>query len=110
MRQGTQHVRVRSWCNHVDMLLWTFGTQCRLVQGWDKTYCLQFVEKEYDEIHFFGDKTFEVRPPWASKCVCISVAAGQTVENSTPCGMLLSVVRCALPRMLQVSAETATCS
>ncbi len=29
-------------------------------QGWDKTYCLQFVEKEYDTIHFFGDKTFEV--------------------------------------------------
>ncbi|KAH7890712.1 eukaryotic phosphomannomutase [Phlebopus sp. FC_14] len=27
--------------------------------GWDKTYCLQFVEKEgFDEIHFFGDKTF----------------------------------------------------
>ena len=29
-------------------------------QGWDKTYCLQFVEAEYPEIHFFGDKTFEV--------------------------------------------------
>lgn len=26
-------------------------------KGWDKTYCLQFVEKEYEEIHFFGDKT-----------------------------------------------------
>jgi phosphomannomutase len=26
--------------------------------GWDKTYCLQFVEKSgYKEIHFFGDKT-----------------------------------------------------
>lgn len=25
--------------------------------GWDKTYCLQFVENIYDEIHFFGDKT-----------------------------------------------------
>ncbi|XP_065882651.1 phosphomannomutase 2-like [Dysidea avara] len=26
--------------------------------GWDKTFCLQFVEKEgYKEIHFFGDKT-----------------------------------------------------
>lgn len=29
-------------------------------QGWDKTYCLQFVEKDYGTIHFFGDKTFEV--------------------------------------------------
>ncbi|KAK9835014.1 hypothetical protein WJX81_004615 [Elliptochloris bilobata] len=28
-------------------------------KGWDKTYCLQFVEKDFDEIHFFGDKTFE---------------------------------------------------
>jgi phosphomannomutase len=28
-------------------------------KGWDKTYCLQFVENDYDEIHFFGDKTHE---------------------------------------------------
>lgn len=28
--------------------------------GWDKTYCLRFLQEEdYDEIHFFGDKTFE---------------------------------------------------
>ena len=27
-------------------------------QGWDKTYCLQYLEGQYDEIHFFGDKTF----------------------------------------------------
>lgn len=28
--------------------------------GWDKTYCLNFIQdKDYDEIHFFGDKTFE---------------------------------------------------
>ena len=26
-------------------------------KGLDKTYCLQFVEGIYDEIHFFGDKT-----------------------------------------------------
>ncbi|CAJ0604157.1 unnamed protein product [Cylicocyclus nassatus] len=25
--------------------------------GWDKTYCLQYVEKDFDVIHFFGDKT-----------------------------------------------------
>jgi hypothetical protein len=30
----------------------------RRIVGWDKTYCLQHVEKEgYTEIHFFGDKT-----------------------------------------------------
>jgi phosphomannomutase len=28
--------------------------------GWDKTYCLKFVEKKgFKEIHFFGDKTYE---------------------------------------------------
>lgn len=28
--------------------------------GWDKTYCLQHVEKEgFKNIHFFGDKTYE---------------------------------------------------
>jgi len=27
--------------------------------GWDKTYCLNYLPKEeFDEIHFFGDKTF----------------------------------------------------
>lgn len=28
-------------------------------RGWDKTYCLQHVEKEgvFTKIHFFGDKT-----------------------------------------------------
>jgi len=28
--------------------------------GWDKTYCLKYIKSEdYDEVHFFGDKTFE---------------------------------------------------
>jgi phosphomannomutase len=28
--------------------------------GWDKTYCIQFLEKDgFKEIHFFGDKTFK---------------------------------------------------
>jgi len=28
--------------------------------GWDKTYCLKFIEpKDFDTIHFFGDKTFK---------------------------------------------------
>lgn len=25
--------------------------------GWDKTYCLQFVQSNFDQIHFFGDRT-----------------------------------------------------
>ena len=24
-------------------------------KGWDKSFCLQFIEKEYDDIHFWGD-------------------------------------------------------
>ena len=28
--------------------------------GWDKTFCLKFIEKDYDVIHFWGDKTYEV--------------------------------------------------
>lgn len=27
--------------------------------GWDKTFCLQYVEKDFEEIHFFGDKTYQ---------------------------------------------------
>ncbi|KAG8663889.1 phosphomannomutase isoform X2 [Manihot esculenta] len=27
-------------------------------QGWDKTYCLRYLD-EFDEIHFFGDKTYK---------------------------------------------------
>lgn len=30
-------------------------------RGWDKTYCLQFLT-EFDEVHFFGDKTYQVNP------------------------------------------------
>ena len=26
-------------------------------RGWDKTYCLQFISEDYDDIYFFGDKT-----------------------------------------------------
>lgn len=26
--------------------------------GWDKTFCLRFL-KDYQEIYFFGDKTYE---------------------------------------------------
>ncbi|MCO5576663.1 hypothetical protein L7F22_030478 [Adiantum nelumboides] len=28
-------------------------------KGWDKTYCLQYIENEFTEIHFFGDKTYK---------------------------------------------------
>lgn len=33
--------------------------------GWDKTYCLRFVENEgFDTIHFFGDKAFKGGNDW----------------------------------------------
>ena len=28
-------------------------------KGWDKTYCLQFIENVYEDIHFFGDKCYK---------------------------------------------------
>ena len=37
------------------------------LQGWDKTYCLQFVEEDFDVIHFFGDKTY----PVSQSCQCL---------------------------------------
>ena len=34
--------------------------------GWDKTYCLRHVEDEgFEEIHFFGDKTYQVCGCWS---------------------------------------------
>ncbi len=37
------------WCG--------FGPLTRVMQGWDKTYCLQHVTSDnFTEIHFFGDK------------------------------------------------------
>lgn len=27
-------------------------------EGWDKTYCLRFIDEKVKTIHFFGDKTF----------------------------------------------------
>jgi len=44
-----------------DKLQYSIGGQISFdvfPKGWDKTYCLQFLQG-YDEIHFFGDKTFE---------------------------------------------------
>ena len=41
--------------------------------GWDKTYCLRFVERDFGDIHFFGDKTYKVRgasPTLDSLCSC----------------------------------------
>ncbi|CAL5382453.1 unnamed protein product [Camellia sinensis] len=28
-------------------------------QGWDKTYCLRYVD-DFHEIHFFGDKIYKI--------------------------------------------------
>lgn len=42
-----------------DTIIFVLGGQISIdvfPEGWDKTYCLKFVS-EFDEIHFFGDKT-----------------------------------------------------
>jgi len=28
-------------------------------KGWDKSFCLQYVEKDYEVIHFYGDKCYK---------------------------------------------------
>jgi phosphomannomutase len=43
-------------------------------KGWDKTYCLQHIENAgFEEIHFFGDKTYKVS--------CIFTSEQQTKYN-----------------------------
>jgi len=38
--------------------------------GWDKTYCLRHVEDEgFEEIHFFGDKTYQVSVDYSHRKV-----------------------------------------
>ena len=45
--------------------------------GWDKTYALKHVEDEgFEEIHFFGDKTYKVRVPTPSFPILISIHQG----------------------------------
>ena len=45
-----------------DSLKFSIGGQISVdcfPHGWDKRYCLQFVEQHYSDIHFFGDKCYE---------------------------------------------------
>jgi hypothetical protein len=52
----------------IGIMVFTTTTQKFQVfpQGWDKTYCLRYLE-EFQEIHFFGDKTYKVicLPYWS---------------------------------------------
>ena len=78
------------------------------MQGWDKTYCLQFVEKEYDEIHFFGDKTFEARPLWArhaGAALSLQLSPRNQIAQRNDAQFACYAVL----RMLQVSLETPAC-
>ena len=68
-------------------------------KGWDKTYCLQFVEG-FDEIHFLGDKTYPVRAlgcngvqtSLASSCLLCGkrgvIGAVATAKSATPTALL----------------------
>ncbi|AIO02341.1 phosphomannomutase, putative [Leishmania panamensis] len=48
-------------------------------KGWDKTYCLQFVEEEFKNIHFFGDKTSEGGNDY--EIFCDSRTVGHSVKT-----------------------------
>ena len=55
------------------------------VQGWDKTYCLQFIP-EFKTVHFFGDKTYpvSVRVRECLNCVCVCVWGGGSDKCRQP--------------------------
>ena len=58
-------------------------TSAPRTQGWDKTYCLQFVKPDFDEIHFFGDKTFQGGNDYE---ICVSAdTLGHTVTGPGVC-------------------------
>ena len=39
-------------------------------KGWDKSFCLQYIEHDFDEIHFFGDKCLPVYYIyWCLSCI-----------------------------------------
>lgn len=41
-------------------LIFSIGGQISIdvfPSGWDKTYCLRYLEGQFDVIHFFGDRT-----------------------------------------------------
>jgi phosphomannomutase len=45
-----------------DKLTFSIGGQISIdvfPKGWDKRYCLQFIQSQYDSIYFFGDKIVE---------------------------------------------------
>lgn len=47
-------------------------------RGWDKTYALKHVEDEgFEEIHFFGDKTYKVRASTHFNSVLFLFALGR---------------------------------
>lgn len=47
--------------------------------GWDKTFCLQFIQKAgYKTIHFFGDKTDKV-----SRVLCLILVSLYILGSST---------------------------
>mmetsp|Transcript_33384 Transcript_33384/g.24133 ORF Transcript_33384/g.24133 Transcript_33384/m.24133 type:complete len:221 (+) Transcript_33384:111-773(+) len=57
-------------------------------QGWDKSFCLQFIENDYDKIYFFGDKCYDGGNDYEiyldSRTEGISVKhPGETIEQLT---------------------------
>merc|ERR1712166_996523 len=68
-------------CDILNSLRYSIGGQISFdvfPNGWDKTYCLQFLE-EFDEVHFFGDKTFEGGNDYEIFC------SDRTIGHSVSC-------------------------
>ncbi|WOL05617.1 phosphomannomutase [Canna indica] len=49
-------------------------------RGWDKTYSLKYLD-EYQEIHFFGDKTYKVASKEFSSCMMADCVSSQLLDS-----------------------------
>ena len=85
--------------------------------GWDKSFCLKFIEQHYDEIHFWGDKTAQVS---YSPFTIVAVTLFEFDREGTTTRFLLTRAQSATPwrtltrqsrrsKRSSVSSEAGTC-
>ena len=81
MLRGMCHVSWESQARNARESPCTYHFLLHSRTGWDKTYCLRYLpEADFDEIHFFGDKTSTSHPitegpgelwTWTNHKVCL---------------------------------------
>ena len=80
--------------------------------GWDKTYCLRFVQEHFGDIHFFGDKTYNARrclhARLPTRCAHGLLSAGAVAEE-TLCLRWHSVIHGLAAKEMTSSSGQETC-